>query len=139
MADRSTLTGSLADAARAIPDEHWAYLKYQDSISDSIYAFMEEHDISKAELARALGTSRAYITKVLRGDANMTMQTFVSLLHAMGAKAVTRIVPAQEQSSLEQEASSDDMALDRHDALPASPLQETPAAYGRKAHGGHRG
>ncbi len=92
MNTRKNLIGSLAEGIKAIPEERWAYLEYQNDISDKIAAFMEEHSISKVELARRLKTSRAYITKVLRGNANMTMKTFVSLLFALEAKPDTKII-----------------------------------------------
>ena len=40
---------------------------------------MHRHDITKSELARRMGTSAAYITKVLRGDANVTLDTMAKL------------------------------------------------------------
>lgn len=45
---------------------------------------MEEQGVSRAELARRLGTSRAYITRLLGGDANFTLMTMVKLSMAVG-------------------------------------------------------
>lgn len=45
---------------------------------------MESEKISKADLARQLGTSSAWITKVLRGDANVTIETMCQLAEAVG-------------------------------------------------------
>jgi plasmid maintenance system antidote protein VapI len=45
---------------------------------------MEEQDVSRAELARRMGTSRAYITRLLGGDANFTLMTMVKLSMAVG-------------------------------------------------------
>ncbi len=45
---------------------------------------MEEQNVSRAELARRMGTSRAYITKLLGGDANFTLLTMVKLSMAVG-------------------------------------------------------
>jgi plasmid maintenance system antidote protein VapI len=62
---------------------------------------MEEQEISRAELARRMGTSRAYITRLLGGDANFTLMTMVKLsmavggalhLHISDQKATTRWV-----------------------------------------------
>lgn len=47
---------------------------------------METRKVSRAELARMLGTSPAYITKVLRGDANFTVDSMVRLSWALGAR-----------------------------------------------------
>lgn len=45
---------------------------------------MEARDISRADLARKLGKSNAYVTKILRGDANFTVQTMIQLCEAVG-------------------------------------------------------
>ncbi len=72
----------------------WAYFEYAELVSDHIFEHMERHGVSKAELSRRLGRSRAFVTKVLRGDVNMTFRTFTTILHALGAKPITRIVEA---------------------------------------------
>ena len=45
---------------------------------------MQENKISRVELAKRLGSSPAYITKVLRGDINFTVETMVRLAKAVG-------------------------------------------------------
>jgi transcriptional regulator with XRE-family HTH domain len=71
---------------------------------------MEEQKVSRAELARRLGTSRAYVTKLLGGNANFTLQTMTKVamaleatvhVHVADQKAVTRWidqVPAPEEN-----------------------------------------
>jgi plasmid maintenance system antidote protein VapI len=67
--------------------------------TEDLCRLMNEKDISRAELARRMGTSRAYITKLLGGNANFTLTTMVKLAMAVGGavhvhisdqKAVTR-------------------------------------------------
>ena len=77
---------------------------------------MEEQDISRAELARRMGTSRAYITRLLGGNANFTLMTMVKLsmavggalhLHISDQKATTRwqdTLPREKKASEEVEA-----------------------------------
>jgi transcriptional regulator with XRE-family HTH domain len=62
-------------------DDYW--------VADAIHTFtedlcrlVEENGISRAELARRLGTSKAYITKVFKGDVNFTIETMVKLTRA---------------------------------------------------------
>ena len=45
---------------------------------------MEEQRVSRAELARRMGTSRAYVTKLLDGSANFTLTTMVKVAMALG-------------------------------------------------------
>jgi transcriptional regulator with XRE-family HTH domain len=67
--------------------------------SDELCQLMEEKKVSRAELARRIGTSRAYITKLLGGGANFTLLTMVRLamaldgalhVHISDKRAVTR-------------------------------------------------
>lgn len=57
---------------------------------------MSRNRIKKADLAKKLGTSAPYVTKVLRGDANFTIETMVKLAHAAGGKYCHDIVRQNE-------------------------------------------
>jgi plasmid maintenance system antidote protein VapI len=68
-------------------------------LTEDICRLMEEKQISRADLARRLGTSRAYVTKLLDGNANFTLATMVKLamaldgalhLHIADRRAATR-------------------------------------------------
>ena len=48
-----------------------------------IARLMKQGRLSKADLARRLGTSPAYVTKILRGDANFTIDSMVRLVRAV--------------------------------------------------------
>ncbi len=52
--------------------------------------------MSKKDLAAKIDTSPAYITKVLRGDANYTVETMVKLAMAVDARVEVRLVPRVE-------------------------------------------
>jgi transcriptional regulator with XRE-family HTH domain len=76
--------GELYKEARR-KDAYWA--------ADAIYSFTEElnrlaeiEGISRAEIARRLGTSAAYVTKVFRGDVNFTVESMVRLAGTLGAR-----------------------------------------------------
>jgi transcriptional regulator with XRE-family HTH domain len=45
---------------------------------------MAMQDISRAELARRIGTSPAYVTKLFGGSANFTIETMVKIADALG-------------------------------------------------------
>ncbi|UCC32746.1 MAG: helix-turn-helix transcriptional regulator [Phycisphaerales bacterium] len=44
---------------------------------------MQREGVSKADLARRIGTSKAHITQLLAGSRNMTLRTLGDLMHAM--------------------------------------------------------
>jgi transcriptional regulator with XRE-family HTH domain len=49
---------------------------------------MEELKMSRSELAAKIGVKPAYITKILRGDTNFTLDTMVKLASALDCKLV---------------------------------------------------
>ena len=75
-------------------DELYKEAKQKDTywVADAIYSFTEElnrlaeiEGISRAEIARRLGTSAAYVTKISRGDVNFTVESMVKLARSVGA------------------------------------------------------
>ncbi|HKL78715.1 MAG TPA: helix-turn-helix transcriptional regulator [Gammaproteobacteria bacterium] len=76
-------------------DEHWVARALQDFTED-LFNLMEHRGISKAELARRLESSPAYITKVLRGDANFTVRSMVRLARALEGRVVLHLEPEEE-------------------------------------------
>lgn len=70
--------------------EYWSEVAAHELIRE-IEERMEQHGISRAELARRLGTSKAYVTKVLGGNANFTLTTMVRLAQALGGRIQVHI------------------------------------------------
>lgn len=54
---------------------------------------MDAREISKAQLAQALGVSKPLVTRILRGDANLTIQTMVRAARAAGGKLHLHVAP----------------------------------------------
>jgi transcriptional regulator with XRE-family HTH domain len=61
--------------------------------SEVIRALMEDQGVNKADLARRVGKSRAYVTQSLAGDRNMTLSTFASFADALDADPVIDAQP----------------------------------------------
>ena len=61
-----------------------------------IRALMGEQGVSKAELARRVGKSRAYVTQSLAGDRNMTLCTLAGFADALGADPVIKLEPRDD-------------------------------------------
>jgi transcriptional regulator with XRE-family HTH domain len=66
-------------------DDYWVAGLVHD-FTEALARRMEEEGISRAELARRLGSSPAYVTKVLRGNVSFTLVTLVKLARAVGAE-----------------------------------------------------
>ncbi|MCM3903734.1 MAG: helix-turn-helix domain-containing protein [Pyrinomonadaceae bacterium] len=61
-------------------------------ISEQIYRAMNRQRISNAELARRLGKSRAYVTKLLRGTTNFTLESLVRIGRALSNEVQISLV-----------------------------------------------
>jgi transcriptional regulator with XRE-family HTH domain len=98
--------------------DYWHEAAVLDFTMDLLHR-MEEQNVSRAELARRMGTSRAYITRLLGGDANFTLMTMVKLSMAVGGALHVHI--------------SDRQATTRwQDTLPGEKAAEEPEAPPRR-------
>ncbi len=66
-------------------DDYWVAKAISDFTED-IGRLMAQREVSKAELARRIDSSAAYITKVMRGDTNFTVESMVRLARAVDGK-----------------------------------------------------
>jgi transcriptional regulator with XRE-family HTH domain len=73
--------GKLFKEAETHPD-YWMGIPVLEFTED-LCRIMKEKKVSRAELARRIGSSRAYITKLLGGGANFTLLTMVKLAMAL--------------------------------------------------------
>jgi transcriptional regulator with XRE-family HTH domain len=60
---------------------------------DALVAEMDTQGVSGAELARRMGTSRAWVSRVLAGECNLTAVTMGKLAFTLGMRVTTQIVP----------------------------------------------
>jgi transcriptional regulator with XRE-family HTH domain len=73
-------------------------LRIVQGASEVIRALMEDQGVHKAELARRVGKSRAYVTQSLSGHRNMTLSTLASYADALDADAVIDLKPREERT-----------------------------------------
>jgi transcriptional regulator with XRE-family HTH domain len=52
-------------------------------LTEGVAREMERQSLTRTELARRLGATPAYVTKILRGKANFTLDTMVRLARAL--------------------------------------------------------
>lgn len=89
MAEKEKQTGAerfkaMLDRAELRDSYHVDAAKFE--LSEQIYILMEEKGVSEAELSRRLQVSRAYVNKILKGDANLTIESLVKIGRALGAE-----------------------------------------------------
>lgn len=51
--------------------------------TEAVIARMESCGITRTDLAEKIGTSPAYVTKILRGDTNFTLESMVKIAQAL--------------------------------------------------------
>lgn len=57
--------------------------KVELAFTESLETLMQQRGVNKSELAKRIHTSPAYITKILRGSTNFTLETMVKLVRAL--------------------------------------------------------
>jgi transcriptional regulator with XRE-family HTH domain len=70
---------------------YWTQVAMGDFVT-AVLARMESREMSRADLAKRLEVSPAYISKVMRGDANFTLESMVKLARALGGRLRVDIV-----------------------------------------------
>lgn len=54
---------------------------------------MGKKNITRVQLANALGSSKPFVSKLLKGNANMTVKTMVAVAHALGCNLHLDLYP----------------------------------------------
>lgn len=61
--------------------------------TEKIVSIMQEKNINRAELAKRLGVSKAFVTKLLNGNPNLTIKSMVSIAKTLGCELNIDIFP----------------------------------------------
>jgi ribosome-binding protein aMBF1 (putative translation factor) len=69
-------------------------------IEEALHTSMEAQGITRSELADRLGTSRAFITKLLGGQENLTLKTLVRVANALEMKVDAKFVPRERAAKV---------------------------------------
>lgn len=67
--------------------------------TEELARWMKEKKVSRSELAVRIGHSPAYVTKVLRGNANFTAATMAKLAKAVGAEVRIHLAPSGSRTT----------------------------------------
>jgi plasmid maintenance system antidote protein VapI len=78
-------------------DEYWEE-DITGDFTEELVRWMKEQKISRSELAARIGHRPSYITKVLRGTANLTAASMAKLARAVGARVRVHLAPLQSRT-----------------------------------------
>jgi transcriptional regulator with XRE-family HTH domain len=68
-------------------------------LGEDICRLMQDQQISRADVAERLGVSRAYVTRVLNGNPNLTIKTLLKLSDALGRELAISFAPKPDASA----------------------------------------
>ncbi len=90
-----TFTSLLARARER--DSYWTGRAVHEFTED-IFTLMEQRGVTRAELARRMGSSPAYVTKMLRGNTNFTIESMVRIARALDGKLSLHVGRNEDQT-----------------------------------------
>lgn len=79
-------------------DPEYEFTKVAIDIGEQIVARMEEHGMTQADLARAMGVSRARVSQILRGNDNLTLKSIVAVAIGLDCRVELQLRPVQSSS-----------------------------------------
>lgn len=124
-------------AARLFPKEKsWAFYfeLAQCRVHGDIVSAMKTQGVTQAELARRLGVSRAWVSRVLSDpDENYQLETIAKIAHALGREVRIELVPREGAKQAEapvggKHGGAKKPAKTRPPARPAGKIAAKPAA-----------
>jgi transcriptional regulator with XRE-family HTH domain len=68
-------------------------------LGEQIVARMEERGMTQADLARAMGVSRARVSQILRGNDNLTLKSIVAVAIALDSRVEVLLKPIDAPES----------------------------------------
>lgn len=78
-------------------DEYWTELAILE-FTEELARWMTVRKMSRADLARAIGSSQPYVTKALRGNVNFTIGSMVKLSRAMKLRIRMHLAPEESHT-----------------------------------------
>ncbi len=81
----------ITDSVRQTPDYAVELAKLE--ITEQIFERLEKLGLTRADLARRAGVSTPYVTKILRGYTNFTVESLVRLAAALDCRLVASLQP----------------------------------------------
>ena len=75
------------ELALKIEQEDWRELAA--SIAVTVLTYLRQHEMTKQQLAEKMGVKPQYISRVVKGKANLTLDTIVKLEKALGEQIIT--------------------------------------------------
>ena len=107
MAQNKTLEERIRNFIKENENSFWFKLEeLLYDLTETIYERMKQKGISQRELAKRLGVSDAYISKILKGNENISLKTLLKLALALGLNVEIKMQPIEQRSYRKNEEST---------------------------------
>lgn len=60
-------------------------------VTERIWELLEKKEMSKSDLAKSMGKSKAFVSQILSGSRNMTFRTFADIAFALNVKPMVEL------------------------------------------------
>lgn len=80
----------IADAQWRQENEVW--LKWSRGIALSIVDYMQEHGLSRADIAKRLGVTPQYVSRILSGNKNFSFKTIAEIERKLGISCMESVM-----------------------------------------------
>lgn len=77
-------------------ENYWVE-RVKNQFAVAVERFADFRILKKKDLAERMNVSRPYITKILRGDANLTLETIARLAYVLDAEVTINLSPKESQ------------------------------------------
>ena len=77
----------IAEIEKAAKMEHESLQMLQQDVSKAVIEYMAKHNVGFNDLVRKLGKSPTQVSKIIKGEANLTLATIAQLYAFMGRRA----------------------------------------------------
>ena len=68
--------------------ENKAWLRHSQSIAVKVLLFMKREQLTQNSMAQQLGCTQQYVSKILKGKENMSLETLTKLEQTMGIQII---------------------------------------------------
>ena len=121
---------AFTESQKALPslDDDWefAYMCLQADLIDQINRIMKEENLTQAKLAKRIGVSRSWISKLLNETANFQLDTIAKLAIALDRDIAMHLIRKTEYVIVESSAISNQQVLQLEEIFTDSQSIENP-------------
>lgn len=68
--------------------ENKAWLQHSQHIAVKVLMFMKQEQLTQSSMAQLLGCTQQYVSKILKGKENMSLETLTKLEQTMGVQII---------------------------------------------------